>query len=111
MFLLEGLSEFIFVGLLGGCCFCYLFEDDYFFFGDVDFVIIGIICKGEKKLEGLFGDYFGYYSLEYDFFVMDVYKVYYCKDVIWYFLVVGRLLQEDSSFGYLIYQLVKLFML
>lgn len=96
--------------MLGGWCFCYVWQNGYVFFVDVDFVIMGIICKGEKKLEGLFGDYLGYYSLEYDFLVMEVEKVYYCKDVVWYFIVVGWLLQEDLSFGYFIYQLVKLLM-
>lgn len=104
----EGLSELTFAGLLGGRRFRYLFEDDYFLSGDADFVITGTIRKGEKKPEGPFGDHLGYYSLEHDFPVMDVHQVHHRKDAIWHFSVVGRPPQEDSSFGHLIHQLVKL---
>ncbi len=38
---------------------------------------------------------------------MKVANVYHRKDAIWHFTVVGRPPQEDSSFGYLIHQLVK----
>lgn len=104
----EGLSELTFAGLLGGRRFRYVWEDDFFLSGDADFVITGTIRKGEKKPEGPFGDHLGYYSLQHDFPVMDVHKVHYRKDPLWHFSVVGRPPQEDSSFGYLIHQLVKL---
>lgn len=103
----EGLSEMTFAGMLGGRRFRYLFEDDFLLSGDADFVITGTIRKGEKKPEGPFGDHLGYYSLRHDFPVMDVHKVYHRRDPIWHFTVVGRPPQEDSSFGYLIHQLVK----
>ena len=103
----EGLSEMTFAGMLGGRRFRYLFEDDYLLSGDADFVITGTIRKGEKKPEGPFGDHLGYYSLQHDFPVMDVHKVYHRRDPIWHFTVVGRPPQEDSSFGYLIHQLVR----
>ncbi len=103
----EGLSEMTFAGMLGGRRFRYLFADDYLLSGDADFVITGTIRKGEKKPEGPFGDHLGYYSLQHDFPVMDVHKVYHRKDPIWHFTVVGRPPQEDSSFGYLIHQLVR----
>jgi len=104
----EGLSELTFAGLLGGRRFRYTWQNDFFLSGDADFVITGIIRKGEKKPEGPFGDHLGYYSLEHDFPVMEVESVYHRKDAIWHFTVVGRPPQEDSSFGYLIHQIVKL---
>ncbi|MCG8326136.1 MAG: UbiD family decarboxylase [Chitinophagales bacterium] len=104
----EGLSELTFAGLLGGRRFRYLFQEGHVLSGDADFVITGIIRKGEKKPEGPFGDHLGYYSLEHDFPVMEVENVYHRKDAIWHFTVVGRPPQEDSSFGYLIHQLVEL---
>lgn len=104
----EGLSELTFAGLLGGRRFRYLFEDDFFLSGDADFVITGTIRKGEKKPEGPFGDHLGYYSLQHDFPVMDVHQVHHRKDPLWHFSVVGRPPQEDSSFGHLIHQLVRL---
>ena len=103
----EGLSELTFAGLLGGRRFRYIWEDDYFLSGDADFTITGTIEKNIKKPEGPFGDHLGYYSLTHDFPVMKVHKVFHRKDAIWHFTVVGRPPQEDSSFGYLIHELVK----
>lgn len=103
----EGLSELTFAGMLGGRRFRYTWHDQHFLSADADFVITGTIRKGEKKPEGPFGDHLGYYSLQHDFPVMDVHKVHYRKDAIWHFSVVGRPPQEDSSFGYLIHELVK----
>jgi 4-hydroxy-3-polyprenylbenzoate decarboxylase len=48
----------------------------------------------------------GYYSLTHDFPVMRVHKVWHRKDPLWHFSVVGRPPQEDSSFGWLIHELV-----
>lgn len=104
----EGLSELTFAGMLAGRRFGYTWQDGYCISSDADFVITGIIRKNEKKPEGPFGDHLGYYSLQHDFPVMQVEKVYHRKDAIWHFTVVGRPPQEDSSFGYLIHQLVKL---
>ena len=104
----EGLSELTFAGLLGGRRFRYARRNGHVLSSDADFVITGTIRKGEKKPEGPFGDHLGYYSLQHDFPVMDVEQVYYRKNAIWHFTVVGRPPQEDSSFGYLIHQLVKL---
>jgi 4-hydroxy-3-polyprenylbenzoate decarboxylase len=103
----EGLSELTFAGLLGGRRFRYARRNGHVLSSDADFVITGIIRKGEKKPEGPFGDHLGYYSLTHDFPVMEVEKVYHRKDAIWHFSVVGRPPMEDSSFGYLIHQLVK----
>ncbi|GJM33197.1 MAG: 4-hydroxybenzoate decarboxylase [Saprospiraceae bacterium] len=104
----EGLSELTFAGMLSGRRFRYTRQNGFCLSSDADFVITGIIRKGKKKPEGPFGDHLGYYSLEHDFPVMEVENVYHRKDAIWHFSVVGRPPQEDSSFGYLIHQLVKL---
>lgn len=104
----ESLSELTFAGLLGGRRFRYVWQNDFFLSGDADFVITGVIRKGEKKPEGPFGDHLGYYSLQHDFPVMEVENVYHRKDAIWHFTVVGRPPAEDSSFGYLIHKIVKL---
>jgi len=103
----EGLSELTFAGLLGGRRFRYARRNGFYLSSDADFVITGIIRKGEKKPEGPFGDHLGYYSLQHDFPVMEVEQVYHRRDAIWHFTVVGRPPQEDSSFGYLIHHLVK----
>ena len=104
----EGLSEMTFAGLLNGRRFRYVWDNEYVLSADADFVITGIIRKGEKKPEGPFGDHLGYYSLQHDFPVMEVENVYHRKDAIWQFTVVGRPPAEDSSFGYLIHKIVQL---
>ncbi|NET34114.1 MAG: UbiD family decarboxylase [Cyanothece sp. SIO1E1] len=104
----EGLSELTFAGMLGGRRFRYTTRNQFHLSSDADFVITGVIRKGEKKMEGPFGDHLGYYSLAHEFPVMEVENVYYRKDPIWHFTVVGRPPQEDSSFGYLIHKMVKL---
>ncbi len=103
----EGLSELLFAGMLGSRRFRYCNHNGHILSSDADFVITGII-KDFKKPEGPFGDHIGYYSLEHDFPVMEVENVYHRKDAIWHFTVVGRPPQEDSSFGYLIHQLVNM---
>ncbi len=103
----EGLSELTFAGMLGGRRFRYLEKNGYFLSGDADFVITGVIRKNEKKPEGPFGDHLGYYSLQHDFPVMEVESVYHRRNAIWHFTVVGRPPQEDTSFGWLIHQLVE----
>lgn len=104
----EGMSELTFAGLLGGRRFRYSIDDmGHIISNDADFVITGTIVKNLKKREGPFGDHLGYYSLEHDFPVMKVDRVYHRKDPLWHFTVVGRPPQEDSSFGYLIHKIVK----
>lgn len=103
----EGLSELTFAGMLAGRRFRYLRQGGHVLSADADFVITGTIRKGEKKPEGPFGDHLGYYSLQHDFPVLEVDKVYHRRDAIWHFTVVGRPPQEDTSFGYLIHELVK----
>ncbi len=103
----EGLSEMTFAGMLGGHRYGYVMKNGHVIPAFADFVITGTIRKNEKKPEGPFGDHLGYYSLEHDFPVMEVENVYFRKDAIWHFSVVGRPPQEDSSFGYLIHNLVK----
>ncbi len=102
----EGLSELTFAGMLAGRRFRYLIRDGYTLSADADFVITGEILKNVKKPEGPFGDHLGYYSLAHDFPVMRVHKVYHRKDPLWHFTAVGRPPQEDSSFGWLIHELV-----
>jgi 4-hydroxy-3-polyprenylbenzoate decarboxylase len=102
----EGLSELTFAGMLGGRRFRYVRREGHVLSSDADFVITGEILKGVKKPEGPFGDHLGYYSLTHDFPVMKVHRVYHRKDPLWHFTVVGRPPQEDSSFGWLIHELV-----
>lgn len=103
----EGLSELTFAGMLAGRKFGYYWHDGYVVSADADFCILGTVQKKDLKPEGPFGDHLGYYSLEHPFPYMKVHKVFHKKNPIWHFTVVGRPPQEDSSFGYLIHQLVE----
>lgn len=101
----EGISEMTFAGVLGGRRFRYTYEDGFCVSTDADFVITGEVYPGENKPEGSFGDHLGYYSLQHDFPLMRVHKVYARKNAIWPFTVVGRPPQEDTSFGELIHEI------
>lgn len=102
----EGLSEVTFAGMLAGRRFRYTRRDGYVISTDADFVITGEILKDMRKPEGPFGDHLGYYSLTHDFPVMRVHEVWHRPDPLWHFSVVGRPPMEDSSFGWLIHELV-----
>lgn len=100
----EGLAEIAFAGVLAGRRFRYFKEDGFIISADADFVITGVI--EEKNLpEGPFGDHLGYYSLQHDFPVLKVHKVYHRARAIWPFTVVGRTPQEDTIFGRLIHEM------
>ena len=101
----EGMSEMNFAGVLAGKRFNYTYVDGYCVSTDADFVITGEVYPNENKPEGPFGDHLGYYSLQHDFPLMKVHKVYARKNAIWAFTVVGRPPQEDTSFGQLIHSM------
>jgi 4-hydroxy-3-polyprenylbenzoate decarboxylase len=73
---------------------------------DADFCLVGTVDPaGALKPEGPFGDHLGYYSLQHEFPVLRVERVYHRPDAIWPFTVVGRPPQEDTVFGALIHEL------
>ncbi len=101
----EGLGEATFAGALGGRRFRYTYKDGFCVSTDADFVITGTVEPLQNKPEGPFGDHLGYYSLQHDFPLLKVNKVYARKNAIWPFTVVGRPPQEDTSFGQLIHSI------
>jgi 4-hydroxy-3-polyprenylbenzoate decarboxylase len=101
----EGISEMTFAGVLGNRRFRYIYKDGFCISTDADFVITGYVYPNENKPEGPFGDHLGYYSLQHDFPLMKVHKVYAKQNAIWPFTVVGRPPQEDTSFGQLIHEI------
>ena len=104
----EGLPEALFAGMLNGRRYRYSYDaNGNCIPSEADFVITGIIEKNKKMPEGPFGDHLGYYSLQHDFPVMRVLNVYHRKNPIWQFTAVGRPPAEDSSFGYMIHNIVK----
>lgn len=104
----EAMSEILFAGMLSNKRFSYCYDNNGNFISlDSDFVITGEVETGANKPEGPFGDHLGYYSLKHDFPVMKVRNVYYKKNAIWAFTVVGRPPQEDTFFGKLIHEMTS----
>ncbi|MFM2417495.1 MAG: hypothetical protein RL385_2218 [Pseudomonadota bacterium] len=101
----EGLTELAFAGALARRRVRMAYVDGYAVHADADFVIAGTIDPTATKPEGPFGDHLGYYSLQHDFPVMRVERVFHRSDAIWPFTVVGRPPQEDTVFGELIHAL------
>jgi 4-hydroxy-3-polyprenylbenzoate decarboxylase len=103
----EGASELAFAGLLGRRRVPMICRPgDLPIHAEADFCITGYLERDRLLPEGPFGDHLGYYSLQHDFPVMRVERVYHRERPIWPFTVVGRPPQEDSIFAQLIHELV-----
>lgn len=74
-------------------------EHPYPLIGECEFALIGTAKPRERRLEGPFGDHYGYYSLEHDFPVFHCQTVYHRKDAIYPATVVGKPRQEDFYIG------------
>ncbi|HEY6879627.1 MAG TPA: UbiD family decarboxylase, partial [Polyangiales bacterium] len=101
----EGLSELSFAGALARRRVRLAHTPEGVVHANADFCIVGTIDPNTLKPEGPFGDHLGYYSLQHDFPVLRVERVYHRADAIWPFTVVGRPPQEDTAFGELIHAL------
>lgn len=102
----EGMSELTFAGALAGHRIRMVKQSNAAsIYAHADFCIVGTIDPDRQLPEGPFGDHLGYYSLQHDFPVLKVEKVYHRTGAIWPFTVVGRPPQEDTVFGELIHEL------
>ncbi len=102
----EGLPELGFAGALGGRRVAMVAAGSGLPMpAEADFVVQGFIDPHLRKPEGPFGDHLGYYSLQHDFPVLNVERVYQRTGAIWPFTSVGRPPQEDTNFGALIHEL------
>jgi 4-hydroxybenzoate decarboxylase subunit C len=66
---------------------------------EAEFAICGHVPPHERKLEGPFGDHYGYYSLAHDYPVFHADAVFHRKDAIYPATVVGKPRQEDFFIG------------
>ena len=103
----EGLPELAFAGALGGQRVRFVRDEQQSLplFADADFCITGTVDPDRLLPEGPFGDHLGYYSLQHDFPVLKVERVYHRAEAVWPFTVVGRPPQEDTVFGKLIHEI------
>ncbi|GIP31169.1 UbiD family decarboxylase [Paenibacillus sp. J2TS4] len=66
---------------------------------DAEFAICGEVPPHTRRLEGPFGDHFGYYSLQHEFPVFNVSHMWHRKDAIYPATIVGKPRQEDYYLG------------
>jgi 4-hydroxybenzoate decarboxylase subunit C len=66
---------------------------------ECEFAIVGQVSPHKRRLEGPFGDHYGYYSLAHDYPVFDVTEMYHRDDAIYPATVVGKPRQEDFFIG------------
>jgi UbiD family decarboxylase len=66
---------------------------------ECEFAFTGHALPNKRKLEGPFGDHYGYYSLKHLYPVFRCKRVYRRKDAIWPATVVGKPRQEDFYIG------------
>src|SRR5207247_6994929 len=72
-----------------------------------EFVLKGFVPPQERRLEGPFGDHYGYYSLQHEYPVFRVQKIYHRRDAIYPATVVGKPKQEDFFIGDYLQQLLS----
>lgn len=66
---------------------------------EAEFALIGQALPHKRRLEGPFGDHYGYYSWEHEFPVFDCQAVYHRRGAIYPATVVGKPRQEDFYLG------------
>jgi len=102
----EDVPEVYFAGALGGHRARMIHREGQLpISAEADFAITGALDPERTLPEGPFGDHLGYYSLEHEFPVFRVEKVYHRDGAIWPFTVVGRPPQGASILGKLVHEL------
>jgi UbiD family decarboxylase len=66
---------------------------------EAEFALVGQAPPHKRRLEGPFGDHYGYYSLEHEYPVFEVDAVFHRRDAIYPATVVGKPRQEDFFIG------------
>ena len=64
-----------------------------------EFALVGSARPHERRMEGPFGDHYGYYSLRHEYPVLHVDAVFHRRDAIYPATVVGKPRQEDFFIG------------
>jgi UbiD family decarboxylase len=66
---------------------------------EAEFAIEGVVQPHERRMEGPFGDHYGYYSLAHPFPVLRIQRMWHRKDAVYAATVVGKPRQEDYFIG------------
>jgi UbiD family decarboxylase len=74
---------------------------------EAEFVLVGNAAPNKRRMEGPFGDHYGYYSLEHEYPLFEVEAVFHRRDAIYPATVVGKPRQEDFFIGDYLQQLLS----
>ena len=74
---------------------------------EAEFALVGHAPPQERRVEGPFGDHYGYYSLEHGYPIFKVDAVFHRRDAIYPATVVGKPRQEDFFIGDYLQQLLS----
>jgi 4-hydroxybenzoate decarboxylase subunit C len=98
----EDVPELVLASLLAGSKLSVVqnpLENRHRLIAEAEFALVGYVPPNERRLEGPFGDHYGYYSLAHDYPVFHVDAVFHRKDAIYPATVVGKPRQEDFFIG------------
>jgi 3-polyprenyl-4-hydroxybenzoate decarboxylase len=97
----EGLSELLVASLLLGkkLPMTSVPSHPHRLVADAEFALLGSVPPNVRKMEGPFGDHYGYYSLKHDYPVFEIARVFRRRDAIFPATVVGKPRQEDFYIG------------
>jgi UbiD family decarboxylase len=97
----EMVPELVFASLLVGEKIGLIQPDQspHALVAEAEFAFSGHVPPHVRKPEGPFGDHYGYYSLQHDFPVFNIDRVWHRKDAIFPATIVGKPRQEDYYIG------------
>lgn len=97
----ENVPELLICGLMQGkkLDVCSSTHTHHPLIAECEFALIGKARPRVRRLEGPFGDHYGYYSWEHEFPVFECDALYHRKDAIYPATVVGKPRQEDFYIG------------
>jgi UbiD family decarboxylase len=105
----EGLSELLVASLLLGkkLPMTNVPSHPHRLVADAEFALTGSVPPKVRKMEGPFGDHYGYYSLKHDYPVFEVARIYRRRNAIFPATVVGKPRQEDFYIGDMLQELLS----
>jgi len=105
----ENISELLFAALLSGQALKVTHDPQHPhpIIGECEFALLGQALPQERRIEGPFGDHYGYYSKSHPFPVFHCSKIYHRTDAIYPATVVGKPRQEDYFIGNYLQELLS----
>lgn len=95
----ENVPELVLASLLAGDKLKMVKDPMGKLVAEAEFALLGGARPHERRVEGPFGDHYGYYSLEHEYPVFHCEAIYHRRDAIYPATVVGKPRQEDFFIG------------